>query len=131
MQLTRFGRTGMSVSRLCLGTATFGKQTDEAESHRILDAAADAGINFLDTANFYPMGAAHGAARQHGRDHRTMAQRQAPPLYRRIKSRGAHEPARRGTRAARASICSMRSTPRCAVLAPTAFSFSRTVLGSE
>jgi predicted MFS family arabinose efflux permease len=39
MQLTRFGRTGMSVSRLCLGTATFGKQTDEAESHRILDEA--------------------------------------------------------------------------------------------
>jgi MFS family permease len=36
MQLTKFGRTGMSVSRLCLGTATFGKQTDEAESHRIL-----------------------------------------------------------------------------------------------
>ena len=44
MQLTKFGRTGMSVSRLCLGTATFGKQTDEAESHRILDAAADAGM---------------------------------------------------------------------------------------
>lgn len=59
MQFTKFGHTGISVSRLCLGTATFGKQTDEAESHRILDAAADAGINFLDTADFYPMGAAH------------------------------------------------------------------------
>lgn len=58
MQLTRFGRTGVSVSRLRVGTATFGKQTDEAESHRILDAAADAGISFLDTADFYPMGAA-------------------------------------------------------------------------
>jgi aryl-alcohol dehydrogenase-like predicted oxidoreductase len=58
MQRTRFGRTGVPVSRLCLGTATFGKQTDEAESHRILDAAADSGINFLDTADFYPMGAA-------------------------------------------------------------------------
>ena len=57
MQLAKFGHTGLTVSRLCLGTATFGKQTDEAESHRILDAAADAGINFLDTANFYPMGA--------------------------------------------------------------------------
>jgi len=32
MQLTKFGRTGISVSRLCLATATFGKQTDEAES---------------------------------------------------------------------------------------------------
>ena len=59
MQLAKFGHTGLTVSRLCLGTATFGKQTDEAESHRILDAAADAGINFLDTADFYPMGAAH------------------------------------------------------------------------
>ena len=34
MQLTRFGRTGMSVSRLCLGTAAFGRQTDEAEYRR-------------------------------------------------------------------------------------------------
>jgi 1-deoxyxylulose-5-phosphate synthase len=59
MQLAKFGHTGLTVSRLCLGTATFGKQADEAESHRILDAAADAGINFLDTADFYPMGAAH------------------------------------------------------------------------
>jgi aryl-alcohol dehydrogenase-like predicted oxidoreductase len=77
MQLTKLGRTGMSVSRVCLGTATFGKQTDEAESRRILDAAADARINFLDTADFYPMGRAR-AARWHGRDHRTLAQRQAP-----------------------------------------------------
>ncbi|NGX96474.1 MAG: aldo/keto reductase [Candidatus Afipia apatlaquensis] len=58
MQLTRFGRTGMSVSHLCLGTSTLRKQTDEEESDRILDAAADAGINFLYTANFYPIGAA-------------------------------------------------------------------------
>ena len=59
MQLAKFGHTGLTVSRLCPGTATFGKQTDEAESHRILDVAADAGINLLDTADFYPMGAAH------------------------------------------------------------------------
>ncbi len=59
MQLAKFGHTGLTVSRMCLGTATFGKQTDEAESHHILDAAADAGINFLDTADFYHMGAAH------------------------------------------------------------------------
>ena len=57
MQFTKFGRTGVIVSRLCLGTATFGKQTDERVSHQILDRAADAGINFIDTANFYPMGA--------------------------------------------------------------------------
>jgi len=57
MQFTKFGRTGLIVSRFCLGTATFGRQTDERVSHQILDKAADAGINFIDTANFYPMGA--------------------------------------------------------------------------
>ena len=44
MQLAKLGHTGLTVSRLCLGTTTFGKQTDEAESHRILDAAAGPGI---------------------------------------------------------------------------------------
>jgi aryl-alcohol dehydrogenase-like predicted oxidoreductase len=57
MQFTQFGRTGLSVSRLCLGTGTFGHQTDEAESIRILDMAADAGVNFIDTADIYPGGA--------------------------------------------------------------------------
>ena len=57
MKFTRFGRTGLSVSRLCLGTATFGKQTDESASQQILDKAAEAGINFIDTADAYPMGA--------------------------------------------------------------------------
>jgi aryl-alcohol dehydrogenase-like predicted oxidoreductase len=53
---TRLGRTGLTVSRLALGTMTFGLQTDEADSHRILDTAAAAGINFLDTADVYPLG---------------------------------------------------------------------------
>ncbi|MDZ4360298.1 MAG: aldo/keto reductase, partial [Variovorax sp.] len=53
---TRLGRTGLTVSRLALGTMTFGLQTDEAVSHQILDKAADAGINFLDTADVYPLG---------------------------------------------------------------------------
>jgi aryl-alcohol dehydrogenase-like predicted oxidoreductase len=53
---TRLGRTGLSVSRLALGTMTFGLQTDEATSHRILDKAAEGGINFLDTADVYPLG---------------------------------------------------------------------------
>lgn len=56
MQYTSFGRTGLNVSRLCLGTGTFGKQTDEAESFRLFDAAADVGVNFIDTADFYPAG---------------------------------------------------------------------------
>jgi len=56
MQHIRFGRTGLQVSRLCLGTMTFGLQCDERTSHGILDAAAEAGITFLDTADVYPLG---------------------------------------------------------------------------
>jgi aryl-alcohol dehydrogenase (NADP+) len=56
MQYVRFGRTGLQVSRLCLGTMTFGLQCDEHTSHAILDAAADQGITFLDTADAYPLG---------------------------------------------------------------------------
>ena len=50
------GRTGLQVSRLCLGTMTFGIQCDEPTSFAILDAAAEAGITFLDTADVYPLG---------------------------------------------------------------------------
>jgi aryl-alcohol dehydrogenase-like predicted oxidoreductase len=56
MQHVRFGSTGLQVSRLCLGTMTFGLQCDEAASFAIMDAAADAGISFLDTADVYPLG---------------------------------------------------------------------------
>ncbi len=55
----RLGHTGLQVSRLCLGTMTFGTQADEAESFAILDAAAAGGVNFIDTANVYPLGVAH------------------------------------------------------------------------
>ncbi len=50
----RLGRTGLSVSRLCLGTMTFGFQCDEPTSFAILDTYADAGGNFIDTADSYP-----------------------------------------------------------------------------
>ncbi|BAZ37139.1 aldo/keto reductase [Calothrix sp. NIES-4101] len=53
---TKLGKTGLTVSRLCLGTMTFGLQADEETSQRILDTAADGGINFLDTADVYPLG---------------------------------------------------------------------------
>ncbi|MGQ9907399.1 MAG: aldo/keto reductase [Candidatus Flexifilum sp.] len=53
MQYRNLGRTGLKVSALCLGTMTFGWSADEAESFRILDAAVEAGINFLDTADIY------------------------------------------------------------------------------
>ncbi|HEY9133025.1 MAG TPA: aldo/keto reductase [Dyella sp.] len=57
MQFAPLGSTGLSVSRLCVGTGTFGHQTGEAEAFRILDVAAEAGVNFIDTANMYPGGA--------------------------------------------------------------------------
>ncbi|WP_103379788.1 aldo/keto reductase [Pseudonocardia dioxanivorans] len=50
------GRTGLPVSRFGLGTATFGGQCDEKESHAILDRADELGISFLDTADKYPIG---------------------------------------------------------------------------
>jgi len=56
MRHVRLGRTGLSVSRLCLGTMTFGLQCDEAASVAILDHAAAGGITFLDTADVYPLG---------------------------------------------------------------------------
>ncbi|MGI4777336.1 MAG: aldo/keto reductase [Janthinobacterium lividum] len=56
MPTTRFGRTGLTVSRMALGTMTFGLQTEEEVSYRILDKATEAGIDFLDTADVYPLG---------------------------------------------------------------------------
>ncbi|MCQ9177894.1 aldo/keto reductase [Streptomyces sp. IBSBF 2953] len=56
MKYTQLGRTGLKVSRLVLGTMNFGPQTDEADSHAIMDAALDAGINVFDTANVYGWG---------------------------------------------------------------------------
>ncbi len=56
MQRTQLGRTGLSVSRLCLGTMTFGLQCDEPESRAIMDRAAEGGIDFFDSADVYPLG---------------------------------------------------------------------------
>jgi len=56
MQHVRLGRTGLQVSRICLGTMTFGLQVEEDTSRAILDKAADAGVTFLDTADVYPLG---------------------------------------------------------------------------
>jgi aryl-alcohol dehydrogenase (NADP+) len=56
MQTIALGSTGLSVSRLVLGTMTFGLQTDEPTSRKILDVAAEAGVNFLDVADVYPLG---------------------------------------------------------------------------
>lgn len=56
MEYIKLGHTGLSVSRLCIGTMTFGLQASKEESFKILDEAEAAGINFIDTANVYPIG---------------------------------------------------------------------------
>lgn len=83
MPTTRLGPSGLVVSRLALGTMTFGLQTDEPTSFAILDKAVAAGVTLIDTADVYPLGgtletvgatesligrwlAAGGAARRHG-----------------------------------------------------------------
>ena len=55
MQRRRLGRSGLVVSEIGLGTMTFGSMADEAESLACLDAAFDAGVNFVDTAEIYPV----------------------------------------------------------------------------
>src|ERR1700736_6519898 len=55
MNLRRMGKTGLKVSEICLGTMTFGHQCDEPTSFAILDKAANAGVNFIDTADAYPV----------------------------------------------------------------------------
>jgi aryl-alcohol dehydrogenase-like predicted oxidoreductase len=56
MPTANLGRTGLVVSRLALGTMTFGLQTDEPVAREILGKAASAGVNFIDTADVYPLG---------------------------------------------------------------------------
>ena len=56
MQYTRLGGTGLTVSRLCLGTMTFGYQIDEPNSVAIMNKASEGGVTFIDTADVYPLG---------------------------------------------------------------------------
>ena len=58
MEYTKLGRTGLKVSRLCLGTMNFGMHTSEPASFAIMDRALEQGVNFFDSANVY--GAKHG-----------------------------------------------------------------------
>src|SRR5437764_369998 len=64
MDYTHLGRTGLSVSRLVLGTMNFGPQTSEADSHQIMDRALEHGINFFDTANVYGWKKGEGVTEQ-------------------------------------------------------------------
>ena len=55
MKSRRLGRTGLYVSEICMGTMTFGSMADEAESRRILDKSFEAGVDFFDIAEVYPV----------------------------------------------------------------------------
>ena len=55
MKYAQLGRTGIKVSKICLGTMTWGRQNTEAEAHEQLDYALAHGVNFIDTAELYPV----------------------------------------------------------------------------
>src|SRR5207244_6546052 len=67
MKIRRMGQTGLKVSELCLGTMTFGNQCDEPASFAIMDRAAEAGVNFFDSADCYPVPPTPETAGQIGR----------------------------------------------------------------
>src|SRR5665811_1559409 len=64
MEYTHLGRSGLRVSRLCLGTMNFGPETEEVDSHAIMDAAHEYGINYFDTANVYGGSLGRGATEE-------------------------------------------------------------------
>jgi aryl-alcohol dehydrogenase-like predicted oxidoreductase len=64
VQYAHLGRTGVKVSRLCLGTMNFGPQTTEADAFRIMDRALELGINYFDTANTYGWKLGEGVTEQ-------------------------------------------------------------------
>jgi NDP-hexose 2,3-enoyl reductase len=64
MDYTNLGRTGLSVSRLCLGTMNFGPKTTEPDSYAVMDRALEHGINFFDTANVYGWRTGEGVTEQ-------------------------------------------------------------------
>lgn len=64
MEYTHLGRSGVSVSRICLGTMNFGEVTEEPESRLIMDRALDAGLNFFDTSGTYGEPRAEGVTEE-------------------------------------------------------------------
>ncbi|MEU0949878.1 aldo/keto reductase [Streptomyces canus] len=112
MKYTQLGRTGLKVSRLALGTMNFGPQTNEADSHAIMDAARDTGINFFDTANVYGWGA-EGPYRG---DHRQLVrQGRRPARQGRPRHQGVRQHGRRRSSRGPTTASSRRSNIRRAV----------------
>lgn len=73
MNRNRLGTSGIVVSDLCLGTMTFGSTCDEATAHKIMDRAFEAGIDFFDTAELYPVPPKSGMGISNRRDRWTLA----------------------------------------------------------
>lgn len=104
------GRTGVQVSRLCLGTMAFGGDADEAESARMFGAALDAGINFIDCADQYSEGRAEevlGRLMQGRRDELVVATKCFNPTGRDRNARGGSR--RHIVRAAETSLRRMQT----------------------
>ena len=112
MEYRYFSRTGVRVSPLCLGTMNYGASTNEADSIRIIHAALDGGINFVDTANSYNKGASEvvtGKALKGRRDRVFLATK----VRSEVGDRG------RTTRACRASTSCRPARTRCGGWIPT------------
>lgn len=87
----RLGRSGLIVSRLCLGTMMFGAQTEEADARRIIEDAAGSGVNFIDTADTYAGGLSEmivGRAIAANRDAWVLATKVANPAGEGLNRRG-------------------------------------------
>ena len=109
MKYTQLGRTGLKVSRLVLGTMNFGPQTDEADSHAIMDAALDAGINYLRHRQRVRLGREQGPYRG---DHRQLVrQGRRPPRQDGPRHQGVREHGRRGRRLAQPRQALRREHP--------------------
>ena len=105
MQARQLGRTGLRVPPLCLGTMTFGLQCDEATSFAILDRAFEGGIDFIDTADVYPLGGGLDTVGPHRGDRRQVDEgaRQPRPHRAGDEVRGRDGRRRRTTTASRAT----------------------------
>src|SRR5215475_9438374 len=97
MEYRALGRSGLQVSPICLGTMMFGDRTDAAESQRIVAAAREAGVNFIDTADVYTKGESEritGKLIAPDRDRWVLATKVANPVP---GADGKDDPNRRGT----------------------------------
>ena len=74
MKYTRIPHTNIRVSKICLGTMTWGRQNTEAEGHEQMDYALDQGVNFFDTAELYPIPPQERDLCRNRRDYRKLVQ---------------------------------------------------------